>query len=171
MEISEAIRRRRSVRRFLDKEIPEDAVSALIEAMRWAPSSGNIQARKFYFVFDRDTKKRIVDAALKQTFIADAPLVVVACADYNMIRHYGERGRNLYVIQDVAVAVENMMLQAVEFGLGTVWVGAFEDDAVKRILKMPTYLSPLALVPVGYPEKEPHPPSRYDAHEFVKIVR
>ncbi|MBI3754987.1 MAG: nitroreductase family protein, partial [Deltaproteobacteria bacterium] len=87
MDVMTAIKNRRSIRRFLDKEIPEEAVEALKDSLIWAPSAGNLQSRRFYFVFNSDIKKQIVDAALHQTFIAQAPLVVVACADLLIGRH------------------------------------------------------------------------------------
>ena len=77
MEILKAIKERRSIRSFQKKDIPEDIVDKLIDALLWAPSAGNLQARKFFFVKDARLKKEIVSAALDQSFIAEAPLVVV----------------------------------------------------------------------------------------------
>lgn len=171
MDVAEAIRNRRSIRKFLDREIPESAIEALIEAVRWAPSSGNLQARRFYFVQEQDLKDMLAVAAIGQMFIASAPLVVVACADLTRISHYGKRGRELYVIQDVAAAVENMMLQACELGLGSVWVGAFNDEQVVKILEIPDYLRPMAIIPVGYPAHQPAALRRYGKDEIVRMVK
>lgn len=171
MDVAEAIKKRRSIRKFLNKDIPENAIEALIEAIKWAPSAGNLQARRFYFVQDQELKEMLAVAALGQIFIASAPLVVVGCADQDRISHYGKRGKELYVIQDVAVAVENMMLQAYELGLGSVWVGAFNEDQVSKILDIPNYLRPMAIIPIGYPAHQPIPPQRYGKDEIVKIVK
>ncbi len=93
MDILEIIKNRRSVRGFQKKEIPEEIVEKLIEALLWAPSAGNLQSRKFYFVFDQKTKEDLVKSASGQSFIAQAPLVIVGCADDNIARRYGERGK------------------------------------------------------------------------------
>lgn len=171
MSILDTIKGRRSVRDFKDKEIPEDVIDALIEAIRWAPSAGNLQSRKFYFIFNKDIKRRLAEAALNQSFIAKAPLTVVACTDKRIAFRYGERGINLYSIQDVSASIENMLLTAYELGLGGVWVGAFMEDEVKEILKLPGNLRPVAIIPIGYPSRVPRPPSRISKEEAVEFVR
>lgn len=171
MDVLTAIKNRRSIRRFLDKEIPKDVVEALKDALIWAPSAGNLQSRRFYFVFNNDTKKRIVDAALHQTFIAQAPLVVVACVDSLIGRHYGKRGEELYCLQDAACSIENMMLTAHSLGLGSVWVGAFHEDGIAKVLDMSSHLRPVAIVPVGYPAHSPSPPKRVDKDEAIIEVK
>lgn len=171
MDVKEAIVKRRSIRRFLDKEIPQEAVDALIEAVRWAPSAGNLQAGRFFFVYDREAKEMLAVAALGQMFIASAPIVVVACEDQERIRHYGKRGKELYAIQDVAVAVENLMFQGCELGLGSVWVGAFDERQVAHILDLPDHLRPAAIIPVGYPAHQPKPSQRLEMDEVVEIIK
>lgn len=171
MTVQEAIRERRSIRRFLDKKIPDDAVESLKEALRWAPSAGNLQARKFYFVFEQGLKEKIANHCFGQTFITGAPLVVVACGDLLRIEPYGKRGKELYVIQDAAVAAQNLMLQAHELGLGSVWVGAFDGHGVAKTLALPDNLRPLAIVPVGWPGHKPAAPKRLLADEAVEVIR
>ncbi len=171
MGILDIIKGRRSVRDFKDKEIPEEAVDALIDAILWAPSAGNLQSRKFCFIFNKDIKKRLAQAALNQSFIAKAPLTVVACSDQRIASRYGERGINLYSIQDVSASIENMLLTAYELGLGSVWVGAFIEDEVKDILNLPGNLRPVAIIPIGYPARIPRPPSRISKGEAVEFVR
>ncbi len=171
MPVLAIIKNRRSVRDFTDREIPADAVDALVEAIRWAPSAGNMQSRKFYFVFNHGVKKRLAKAALSQNFIAEAPLVVVACLDRRIAVRYGERGINLYGIQDVSASVMSMMLAALEQGLGTVWVGAFNEFEVFEILEMPDHLRPIAIIPVGYSAKMPEPTPRFPPQETVIVVK
>lgn len=171
MGILDIIKGRRSVRDFKDKEIPNEAIEALIEAIRWAPSAGNLQSRKFYFILNKEIKKRLVAAALNQSFIAEAPLTVVACVDHSIAFRYGERGVKLYCIEDVAASIENMLLTAYELGLGSVWVGAFIEDKVKDILKLPNNLRPIAIIPIGYPARIPKPPSRISKDEAVEFMR
>jgi len=95
-------------------------LNGLIESIRWAPSEGNMQSRKLYFVFDQVIKTKLAKAALNQNFLAKAPLVIVACLDWNISVRYGERGLNLYNIQDVSASIMNLMLTAHAMGLGTV---------------------------------------------------
>ena len=171
MSIIEIIKGRRSIREFKDNRLPKEALDALIEAIRWAPSAGNLQSRKFYFIFNEDIRKKLAAAALNQKFIAQAPLAVVACADHRVAFRYGERGINLYSIQDVAASIENMLLTAHELGLGSVWVGAFSEEEVRKILGLPEALRPVAIIPVGYPARSPKSPSRMakdDAVEFIE---
>ncbi|MBI5237251.1 MAG: nitroreductase family protein [Deltaproteobacteria bacterium] len=171
MTVQEAVKGRRSVRRFLEKQVSDDAVGLLKEALRWAPSAGNLQARKFYFVFCEELRVKIANHCFGQMFIQEAPLVVVACGDLSRISPYGKRGRELYVIQDVAAAVENLMLQAHELGLGSVWVGAFDEAGVAKTLDMPDSLRPLAVVPVGWPGHKPIAPKRDLADEAVSVIK
>jgi nitroreductase len=171
MGILEIIKGRRSIRDFKDKEIPEDVIDALTEAIRWAPSAGNLQSRKFYFIFNKDIKRRLAEAALNQSFIARAPLTVVACTDQRIVFRYGERGVSLYSVQDVSASIENMLLTAYELGLGSVWVGAFMEEEVKEVLKLPGNLRPVAIIPIGYPARIPKPPSRMSKDEAIEFVR
>lgn len=170
MDILKAVKERRSIRDFQKKEIPRDVVDKLVDALIWAPSAGNLQARKFYFIKDEGLKKKIAVAALKQNFLAEAPLVIVGCPDSRISYRYGERGVYLYSIQDVACSLMGMMLVAYENGLGSVWVGAFHEDVVSEILKLPKYLRPVAIVAVGYPSKVPSPPPRVSKEEAVEMI-
>jgi nitroreductase len=170
MDISQAVKQRRSIRDFQKKDIPDQLLRKLAEALIWAPSAGNLQARKFYFVRNNVVKKDLAAAALNQNFIAEAPLVIVGCTDSRISFKYGERGVSLYSIQDVACSIMGMMLVAYENGLGSTWVGAFNEETVSRLLKLPHHLRPVAIVPVGYPSKIPDPPSRVLLQEAVEVI-
>ena len=169
MEFLEAIRERRSIRNFQKKEIPQKIVDKLIDALIWAPSAGNLQSRKFFFVKDAKLREDIASAALNQDFITEAPLVIVGCTDSRISSRYGERGVSLYSIQDVAASIMGMMLVAHENGLGTVWVGAFREEEVFDLLKLPGNLRPVSIVPVGYPVKIPSPPPRVSREQAVEF--
>lgn len=171
MSILEIIKKRRSIREFQKKEIPEEVIDKLIEALIWAPSAGNLQSRKFYFVFNKKIKEDLAKAALGQDFIAEAPLVVVGCTDDKITWRYGERGKNLYSINDVSVSIQNLMLVAEENNLGTVWVGAFDEKEVAKILNLPKNLRPIVIVPVGYPAEKPSPPPRVSRNEAIKEIK
>ncbi len=169
MDVFQTVKERRSIRSFLRKDIPEDVLSKLIEALRWAPSAGNLQSRKFFLIREEKTRKQIAVAALNQDFLSTAPIVVVGCADSSINIRYGRRGIELYSIQDVAVSVMAMMLVALENGLGTCWVGAFQEAEVAKILNLPENLRPVVIVPVGYPERIPKPPLRLPVKDMVEF--
>jgi nitroreductase len=174
MNILDVIKHRRSVRDFTDRKIPESAIDVLVEALRWAPSAGNLQSRKFYFVFNEDIRNKLAQTGFKQdfvSFIARAPLVIVACADLRITSRYGDRGAHLYCIQDTAASVQNLLLAAHELGLGTCWVGAFKEEKVREVLDLPDNLRPVVLVPVGYPARTPKAPDRVPRTDAVKFVR
>ena len=170
MSILKIIKERRSIREFQKKEIPQKSIDKLIEALIWAPSAGNLQSRKFYFVFEEKIKEKLVEAAFGQNFIAQAPLVVVGCTDKEKVDYYGERGGNLYSICDVSASIQNMMLLAKELGLGTCWVGKLDEKEVSKILNLPKNLRPIVIVPVGYPAEKLSSPPRVSKSEAIKIM-
>lgn len=156
MDLFEAIRLRRSMRGFTREEVSEQEVEKLLEAARLAPSAGNIQPWEFVVVRKAYAKRRLAEAALDQYFIAEAPVVIVVCADEGRSgAGYGSRGVNLYCLQDTAAAIENILLAACALGLGACWVGAFRELEVRRILSVPRGVRPVAIVPVGRPAETP----------------
>jgi len=170
MKILDVVKERRSIRKFLPKEISETVLEGIKDSLIWAPSAGNLQSRKFYFVFNGEIKEKLASAAHGQNFVAKAPLVIVGCLDTMIRQYYGERGTGLYAIQDVAASIMGMMLVAHEAGLGSVWVSAFDEKEVIEILDMPRNLRPIALVPVGYPAYIPSPPPRVPKEEAIVII-
>jgi nitroreductase len=171
MSLLDTIRSRRSVRDFKDEGIPDEVIDALIEAVRWAPSAGNLQSRKFYFVLNETKRQQLAKAALGQNFVARAQLVVVGCLDRRIATRYGDRGMNLYAIQDVAASVMSLMLMARELGLGTCWVGAFNEFDVVEVLDLLDHLRPVAIIPVGYPASVPKATPRMDKEQAVEFVK
>jgi nitroreductase len=168
LELFEAIKHRRSIRAFTKEEVSEEEIGKLLEAARLAPSAGNIQPWSFVVVRDANIKRRLAEAALNQFFIEEAPVVIVACADWNRSgQGYGSRGINLYCIQDTAAAVQNILLAAVALGLGACWVGAFQEDMVRIVLGIPKELRPVVIVPVGRPAEKPNPPYKRSLEEIV----
>ena len=156
MELLEAIKGRRSVRAFKQQDVPEETVEKLIDAARHAPSAGNIQPWEFVIVRNQEIKKKLARAALNQTFIEDAPVVIVVCAnEKRSSMGYGSRGKTLYCIQDTAAATQNILLTAYSLGLGACWIGAFNEDEAKRALNAPEGIRPVAIIPVGYPDETP----------------
>ena len=161
MDILDVIKSRRSIRRFKSKSVEKEKIQRILEAGKWAPSAGNLQARDVILVTDNNLKNEIARAALSQSFISEAPVVFVICANKMKISRYGERGRRLYCIQDASIMAQNMILMAHSLGLGSCWVGAFDDTMVKEILNIPDEALPVAILPVGYPDDAPEEPDRY----------
>jgi nitroreductase len=148
MDVLEAIRKRKSVRRYLNKKVEEDKLFAVLEAARLAPSASNRQEWRFILVRDQVSKKKLAEAANNQSFIAEASIVIVACAETDA--HVMSCGQACYPI-DVAIALDHITLAAVELGLGTCWIGAFDEKKVKQILEIPSEVRLVALMPLGYP--------------------
>jgi len=168
LDVLEAIKNRRSIRAFTSEPVSDAEVMKLINAARWAPSAGNIQPWEFSVVRDPKIKRGLCEAALDQTFIEEAPVVIVVCA--NGLRSgagYGSRGVNLFCIQDTAAATQNMLLAAQAMGLATCWVGAFLEEEARKVLNVPTGMRPVAIIPIGHPAEKPVTRSRRPLNEIV----
>jgi nitroreductase len=161
LELFEAIKSRACVRSFTDEDVPDETIGNLLEAAIRAPTAGGIQPWRFFVVKGGGMKEKLAAAAFGQSFVSQAPVVVVACADLDVCsRGYGSRGENLYAIQDTAAAVQNILLAVVAEGLGACWVGAFDEGAASRALSLPPRTRPLAMVPVGRPTRITRPTGR-----------
>jgi len=172
MEVFEAIRKRRSIRKFdPNKEVTDRQIEKLLEAARWAPSAGNLQSWFFVVVKNKKTKQELAKATLGQDFIAQAPVIIISCADLERsASRYGGRGKKLYAFQDATIATQNLWLAVTEMGLGAVWVGAFNEDEVSQTLNLPSHLRPIAIFPIGYPAESPEPPPRRSIKEISRKV-
>ena len=168
MDLFEAIRHRRSIRAYTRQNVSEEEVEKLIDAARWAPSAGNIQPWEFIIIRDAKIKQKLTTAALDQTFIEEAPIVIVVCADeVRSNEGYGNRGATLYCLQDTAAAIQNISLAAHALGLGTCWVGAFREELVKKALNVPMNVRPVAIIPVGHAAEKPIARSKRPFREIV----
>jgi len=154
MELEEVFKKRHSVRAFEDREIEEEKINSLLAVLEHVPSAGNLRAFQVRVIKDDATKQKLAEAALGQSFVSEAPLCLVFCADANKSSsRYGKRGAELYSLQDATIACTYVMLKAVELGLASCWVGAFYDDEVMRILALEKGLRPVAILPIGYEKK------------------
>jgi len=168
MDILNLIKSRRSIRSFKPDPIPKEDLMKVLEAARWAPSAGNCQPWDFIVVTRDDLKRRLAIAALGQFWITEAPVIIVVCANIPRTAwRYGERGRSLYVIQDTAAATQNILLTAHALGYGTCWVGAFDEEEVKRALNIPRDVRPVAIIPLGKPNEKPIAPPRIPLEEII----
>jgi len=168
LDVFEAIKGRRSIHAFTKEPISDKEIKKLIDAARWAPSAGNIQPWEFIIVRDAEVNRKLSEAALNQTLIKEAPVVIVVCANQMLsARGYGSRGANLYCLQDAAAATQNMLLAAHAMGLGACWVGAFEEEEARKVLNIPSGARPVAIVPVGHPAEKPVARSKRQISEII----
>ncbi len=164
MDVQKAIQSRQSVREYHPRDVEEDKLVRILESGRLSPSAGNRQERRFVVVRDARKRQLLSEAARNQKFVAEAPVVIAACSvetEYVMAC-----GQLAYPI-DTAIAVDHMTLQAVEEGLGTCWVGAFDEKKVKGILNIPSGVRVVQLMTLGYPSDKPRPKLRKSLDEIV----
>jgi len=161
MEVGECIKTRRSIRKFLDVKIAQEKIVQILEAGRMAPTAGNLQNHEIIVVTDSGIKKSVAEACLEQYWIAKAPVILVVIAEHGVQKvHYGKRGET-YSIQSAANVAMNMILAAHSLGVASCWVGAFDDEMMRRALGIPDKITPLTVIPLGYPdEKVPVPPRK-----------
>ena len=145
MDVFEAICRRKSIRAYESTPIPDEKINKILEAARLAPSAGNIQPWHFIVVKDEEKRKKLARGMFAK-FLIDAPVVIVGCG--NM------KSSPKWHTVDVSIAMEHMVLEATELGLGTCWVGSFNEEEVKELLKIPEDYKVVALLAIGYPRKK-----------------
>lgn len=199
LTVKEAIEQRRSIRKFKPDVIPDEVITALLDAARLAPSGSNAQPWRFKIVRDREIKLKLAQAAFDQSFIADAPIVLICCADIKgyldgtvsgiqdlgkidavedrivkiilkrieemktmTIEELGQR-----IAFNVAIAVEHIVLRALDFGLGSCWVRLFDEKMVKNIFGWNDNTNVVALLPIGYPDESPEPRKRLKVGDIL----
>jgi len=167
MDVFKAIENRFSCRSYINKKIKEDYLYKILDAGTKAPNGGNLQAWRFVVVDDIIKKEELAEAALNQTWMTQAPIFIVVCGDLtNEKRFYKERGEE-YLTQDCAAAIENILLCATALKIRSCWVGAFDKNAVKRVLKMQDNIVPYAIIVLGYSEKKVKEKKRHNLDSVV----
>jgi nitroreductase len=167
-DILELIKSRRNVKEFLPKFVEWEQISKILDAARHAPSSGNVQNWKFVVVIDSELKKQLADAALQQYEIINAGALIVICGEPEKAeRYYGLRGERLYTVQNCAAAMQNMLLEAHSLGLASRWIGAFEEEMVKRLFSIPEEVRPQAIIAIGYPKEIPPKPPKLPLESLI----
>jgi len=152
MDFWTVIKSRHSVRNYdPEKKVPENLVKKILEAGNFAPSAGGLRDWHFEVIRNQVDRDQLAIAAQAQKFIAQAPITIVVCADIEKsAKAYGQRGRELYTLQNTAAATQNMLLAVTDLGLASCWVGAFDEERVREVLKLGSNLRPVAILPVGY---------------------
>ena len=169
MEFTEVIRNRHSIRTFTDQPVETEKLQQILETANLAPSAGNLQAYEIYVVTAAKKRDGLSCAALAQEYIAKAPVVLVFCTHPELTNgRYTERGTRLYTVQDATIACSFAMLAATNLGLGSVWVGTFDEKVVRLIIGAPDSQVPVVILAIGYaaefPEQHPRRPLDQIAH-------
>jgi nitroreductase len=170
MDFFDVIHQRHSIRHFIKKTVEKEKIDSILDAANSAPSAGNLQAYEIFIIEDSHLKRALADAALGQESIMEAPVVFVFFS--NPMRSavkYGKRGAELYALQDATIAAAYSQLAATAVGLGSVWVGAFNEDAVTAALGLGTSsdIKPVAIIPIGYPAEKPRKTPRRRLDDIV----
>jgi len=167
MEFAEVVKGRRSIRKYAPKEVENEKLYAVLDAARYAPSAGNIQAKYFIIIRDEEEKEKIAEICFGQYWMTTAPVHIVVCTDVKKSKMvYRERGE-FYSIQDAAAAIQNMLLAAYDLGLGTCWVGAFDENRLKEFLEIPDHVKVHAIITLGYAAEKPRMPRKAPLYGMV----
>jgi nitroreductase len=159
MSVVDSILSRRSVRKYQNKEIPQEVVNQILEAGRQAPSAINKQPIRFVVVKDGEITKDF-SSALFNRFVKDAPMVIVGCADVKSLL------TGKWAVIDTTIALQNMVIAAWSLGVGSCWIGAFNEEKIKQLLKIPQKWKVVALVTFGYPDEESKPKKKKSVEEL-----
>jgi nitroreductase len=152
MDVFSAIQGRRSIRKYSSKPIEEEKLNKILEAGRLAPSANNRQSWKFIVVRDPEKRDKLMEAAGGQAFVGEAPAVLIACGtEPDSIMTCGQ---HRYTV-DLSIAMSFMVLEAYEQGIGTCWLGHFDEEEVKKILGIPKRVRVVAMTPLGYADEKP----------------
>lgn len=168
MDFYGVIKRRHSVRTFEEKDVEKEKLEKILSAVSLCPTAGNLQAYKVYIVKEKKHKEELKAACMGQEPVTRAPLVLVFCADQQQSAvKYGERGAQLYSMQDATIAAAYAQLSAAAEELGSVWVGAFDTLEVSRVINAEPYNVPVAVIPIGYPAELPEGRDRKELKDMV----
>lgn len=172
MELDQVIRKRKMIRAYRDRNIPDSIIDKLISNALKAPSAGHTQVQEFVIVRDPGTKRRLRLVSVDQEQVENAPVLIVVCANTSRsVQRYAQRGKNFYSVIDGAFSSMLILLTATNEGVGAGFVGAFEDDKVSEILGLPEYVRPIGMIAIGYPNEEPEKLKRIQRSQLVHRER
>ena len=149
------IETRHSVRAYQDKRLPETIIDKILSSANRAPSAKNLQSYRIFVVERKEDKKKLVVATYDQSFVGDASVILIFCADLNSAKAEGARGLELYAIQDATIACTYSQLAVHALGLSSVWVGSFDEMAVHRLFPIDNNFKPVAMLVIGFADEEP----------------
>ena len=168
MDFETVVKRRRMCREFLECDVPQEKIDRILDLASRYPSAGHTEPQEFIMVHDRRMKEDLAHAALDQTFVAQAPVVIVVVSDVRRsARRYGERGVRFFSIIDGAFVAMLILLAVVEEGLGACFVGSFYDEQVQEVLSLPQQVRPIGIIPIGYCAEGPRKLRRRSGEQIV----
>ncbi len=168
MELQKAIETRRSVRAFTERKVTKNEIEAILRAGTMAPSACNMQSWHFYVICDDSQREKLKEVCAE--WVSQAPCVILICTDENgIVSRFGDRGRK-FPMQDTALAMENMLLKAVDLGLGGCIIGAYKQEAVTELFNIPKEHTVVALMPIGEPASETAPTGRKRIKEVAEYI-
>jgi len=165
----QTVRHRHSVRQYQDDmPVEKEKLHAILETLISAPSAGDLQSYRVIVVENSEQREAISDAADSQDFIASAPVCLVFCTDAERASEkFGERGRELFTIQDTTIAAAYAQLAIVAAGLASTWVGKFDTEKLRKVLEIDKQLEPIVLLSLGYAAELPEPTPRRPLDDIV----
>ncbi len=165
----ETVRHRHSVRRYRDDaSVSREGLHAILETACAAPSAGDLQAYHIYVISESERRDALARASRNQDFVREAPVCLVFCADgRRSAEKFGERGAQLYAIQDATIAATYAQLAVVAAGMASTWVGEFDSEALAGLLALPAHYTPVAMLSIGYAAELPEPTPRRRLNELV----
>jgi len=174
MDVMEAVKGRRTIRKYKTDPVPDEVLQTVLEAVRWAPSWGNTQCWEVVAVKDPKVKSELATTLHKLnpsiSAITDAPIVLVLCGRKGVSGVYQGKARTVrgdWLMFDTGLAMQNLCLVAYSLGLGTVIVGLFDHRKAEEILGVPQEVDVVAMTPLGYPAVEGSTSKRKECSEFV----
>jgi nitroreductase len=168
MSVQSAISERRSIRAYQDRPVENEKLELVLEAARLSPSARNRQEWKFVVIKDRETRDKLAATANIKPFVSGAPVIIAACAtEAEYVMSCGQLAGTV----DTSIAFSYLILQAHALGLGTCWLGSYDEGAVKEILGIPPHVRVVAVTPLGYPAESPEAKPRKGLEEIVSYER
>lgn len=155
MELDKCIKKRRSIRSYLDKDVSWKLLYKIIDAAHYAPSSGNLQNWRFIVVKDQQKRAKLSHAALNQHWMTEAPVHIVVCSDNRNIKRQYEKDAKKYIEENCAAAIQNILLKAYDLGLGTCWVGSFNSTLAGDVIEIKDYAEVIGIITLGYSAETP----------------
>jgi len=172
MEFKELLYKRKSIRDFNEYTIKDEEIDLLMDSATRAPNACNFQSWHFYAITNKEIMNAFYPEIYGGKWITEASMIIVVCTDGDRLnQRFGDRGSDLFAVQDTASAITNILLQAANIGLGGCWLGAFSEEKCRNLLKLPDGHRPVALLPIGSPKSEPNMRDRRPLADVVTIIK
>lgn len=169
MDFAALCQKRKSCRSYADTPVTEEELNTILRAAVAAPSACNMQSWFFYALRSPESREKLT--GLCADWVKNAPVVIVVCTNGSeIVGRFGDRARDLFILQDTALASENIMLQAADLGLGNCFIGAFNEDGVRAALAIPADKRPVGLIPIGHSTDDTPKRDRAPIAEKIAIL-